>query len=187
MIGLWQAHNLSSTNYTVEHIFCGYLKDGKELDKKDCDTLMNLDVISSTGGRFYKEIHEELRPITDERLLEIKDNAFARWQDKLSGEQNKDLNAEQIKLEKWANEEIENLKLAHAGLEAEYKSLKASQDNVSSFADKFKINKALADLDKRRRAENDKKDELAKIIKHKKDALVEGRSAEKVRGQALGT
>ena len=95
-----------------------------------------------------------------------------RWQEKFASTQDKELEAERMKLEKWADEEIEALKLAHKDLEIQYKTLKTAQENTGSFADKFKTNKALADLEKRRQQEKDKKEELAKIIKHKKDTMV---------------
>lgn len=150
---------------------------------------MELEVINYSGGRRYKDDEEIQAPkIDDEHLIGLKQKAMDKWQKEMLSEQDNSLQKELIKLEKWAEEEIEGLKVAGSESEMEYKTLKEAKESASSFAEKFKINKALADFEKNKQNANKKKEELASIIYHKKEAFVkeaEAKSAPRIWDEEL--
>lgn len=178
IIGLWCGYALSSTNYTSTPILCGYMLNGKELTHEECKKIMALEVINYSGGHQLRDKDEKQAPKSDdEHLMELKQKLMENWQKQMLINQNEDLQKELKKLEKWAQEEVEGLKIANAQSIETYKALKEAKENAGSFAEKFIINKALADFEKNKQNEKKKKEDLAAIISHKKEVFMKEAAA----------
>lgn len=178
VVGLWKASFLSTIEYTISPILCGYM-GSYELSHEACDTLMQLEVIQCSGGYLYKEdigTDEELekyyRMRHDERLHAIQERKFTQWREEQIQKLDEEFQKELKKLERWCKEEIESVNLCIAVLEEEQKILKRKRGGINSFIEKANINKNIADLQRKKKQEEERIQGYTHVIFEKKKDLI---------------
>ncbi|WP_455476568.1 DEAD/DEAH box helicase [Bartonella sp. B17] len=150
MVALWRATCFSHRGVSHKLILGGYSRE-RVLSDEECDWILNQEVLESTGHFFYQENftpQEVQNYYKNERLEAIGARALAHWQEQLSETDDKLLHDALLKINKWYEEEYEALKSSTRMDDTMVQSLKLSREQVSNFAQRFKLNKQISDVKK---------------------------------------
>lgn len=175
-MALWSFHIMTGTEYRSHPVLCGYVNGGGALSHEDCANLMKLTPLSSAGGAVYKDEDDEwmTRPgEADDKLASLRDDAFAALRESTALEQDEALSEELNKLRRWAEDEQAALTIRQREMAAELDRMKEQTAGTTDFAERFRLNKELAELEKARRAEEDRLFYLGAEIQQKRDALMD--------------
>ena len=150
ILGLWQGYFIPSVEHSTKAIFYGYSDDYK-LSYEECDRILQLPVIQCSGGFLNREDsleQEKYDKLYDEKLHMIQERILSQWREEKIHEQNKTLQEELQKLDKWLEEEIENISILYGNLDEKQKSVQNKIGTINRFSEKLKAKKQIADIEK---------------------------------------
>lgn len=164
---------LAAYNFTIESfeeedyiLLCGITEDGVELNPDQCQRFFSL------SGSIEREIEAVPDTITK------KINEFAQKQKTMILDNNMQRNSgyfekESDKLDKWAEDRRNSLRLSLKELDDRIKELKKSARQAQSLPDKLAAQKKVRSIEKKREEAWHEYDKTGRAIENEKDKLIE--------------
>lgn len=164
---------LAAYNFTIESfeeedyiLLCGITEDGVELNPDQCQRFFSL------PGNIEKEI----KSVPDTTTKKM--NEFAQKQKTIILDNNMQRNSgyfekESDKLDKWAEDRRNSLRLSLKELDDRIKELKKSARQAQSLPDKLAAQKKVRSLEKKREEAWHEYDKTGRAIENEKDKLIE--------------
>jgi len=179
-LALWQLHMLSDVDYQTHPVLCGFTVDGRGLSHEDCARLLKLNPIAHSGGHVYRDEDGEymMTPgACGEQLAAISEKTIAAMQTRMLREQDAAVEEELNKLRRWAEDESAAIVNQQKIIATNIAALKGQAAQTTDFAQRFSLNKELADLEKNRRTEEERLFYMGAEIQQKRDAFMEAARA----------